>query len=180
MCICRDVRKGYRTLKEKVKEYDRKEAQFYGSILKKMNKLEQAESAVSEKVNLSRPKLGWEKYRNFWYTVLAVVKNTEFIAIFSNGILLSCRKYSYKNSVSIMVWNGKPNFRHEIVNRLYRYSTVWTVLPNFQHEMVSIFNIISYIPKFSARYLCGFLDTIIFGTINNMVRYIWYIVLNHL
>lgn len=50
MCICRDVKKGYRILKEKVKEYDRKEAQFYGSILKKMSKLEQAESAVSEEV----------------------------------------------------------------------------------------------------------------------------------
>ncbi|KAL8481020.1 hypothetical protein ACS0TY_027527 [Phlomoides rotata] len=41
----RDVKIGYRLLKEKVKEYNKKEAQFYGSILKKMSKLEQAESA---------------------------------------------------------------------------------------------------------------------------------------
>lgn len=34
-------------LKEKVKEYNRKDAQFYGSIFAKMNKLEQVKSTVS-------------------------------------------------------------------------------------------------------------------------------------
>lgn len=59
-----DVRKGYRTLKEKVKEYDRKEAQFYGSILKKMNKLEQAESAGAD-AKQGRLPTGIERLRLF-------------------------------------------------------------------------------------------------------------------
>lgn len=37
----------YRQLKAKVKEYNKKDAQFYGNIFAKMNKLEQAKSAVS-------------------------------------------------------------------------------------------------------------------------------------
>lgn len=37
----------YKTLKEKVREYNKKDAQFYGSIFAKMNKLEQAKTAVS-------------------------------------------------------------------------------------------------------------------------------------
>ncbi|KAL0451916.1 UNVERIFIED_CONTAM: Peptidyl-prolyl cis-trans isomerase FKBP65 [Sesamum latifolium] len=41
----RDVKLEYKILKEKVKEYNRKDAQFYGSIFAKMNKLEQTKSA---------------------------------------------------------------------------------------------------------------------------------------
>ncbi|KAI3470072.1 hypothetical protein Pfo_026735 [Paulownia fortunei] len=41
----RDVKLEYKILKEKVKEYNRKDAQFYGSIFAKMNKLDQARSA---------------------------------------------------------------------------------------------------------------------------------------
>lgn len=37
----------YKFLMEKVKEYNRKDAQFYSSIFAKMNKLEQARSSVS-------------------------------------------------------------------------------------------------------------------------------------
>ncbi|XP_050246267.1 70 kDa peptidyl-prolyl isomerase-like [Quercus robur] len=41
----RDVKLESKILKEKVREYDKKDAQFYGSIFAKMNKLEQARSA---------------------------------------------------------------------------------------------------------------------------------------
>lgn len=37
----------YKLLKEKVREYNKKDVQFYGNIFAKMNKLEQAKSAVS-------------------------------------------------------------------------------------------------------------------------------------
>ena len=37
----------YKLLKEKVKEYNKKDAQFYGNIFAKMNKLEHLSSAVS-------------------------------------------------------------------------------------------------------------------------------------
>ncbi|XP_050292660.1 peptidyl-prolyl cis-trans isomerase FKBP62-like [Quercus robur] len=40
-----DVKLEYKILKEKVGEYNKKDAQFYGSIFAKMNKLEQARSA---------------------------------------------------------------------------------------------------------------------------------------
>ncbi|XP_042042379.1 peptidyl-prolyl cis-trans isomerase FKBP62-like isoform X2 [Salvia splendens] len=41
----RDVKLGYKTLMEKVKEYNRKEAQFYGSMIAKMSKMEQDTSS---------------------------------------------------------------------------------------------------------------------------------------
>ncbi|KAK4585610.1 hypothetical protein RGQ29_023031 [Quercus rubra] len=41
----RDVKLEYKILKEKVREYNKKDAQFYGSIFAKMNKLEQPRSA---------------------------------------------------------------------------------------------------------------------------------------
>ncbi|KAH9679939.1 peptidylprolyl isomerase [Citrus sinensis] len=41
------VRMEYKLLKEKVREYNKKDAQFYGNIFAKMNKLEQAKSASS-------------------------------------------------------------------------------------------------------------------------------------
>lgn len=50
----RDVKSEYKVLKEKVKEYNRKDAQFYGNIFTKM--LGQPKSAVSgdiEYLNLS-------------------------------------------------------------------------------------------------------------------------------
>nr|POF23298.1 peptidyl-prolyl cis-trans isomerase fkbp62 [Quercus suber] len=43
----RDVKLESKILKEKVREYNKKDAQFYGSIFAKMNKLEQARSALS-------------------------------------------------------------------------------------------------------------------------------------
>lgn len=42
----------YKLLKEKVREYNKKDVQFYGNIFAKMNKLEQAKSAVS-----------WQRYK---------------------------------------------------------------------------------------------------------------------
>ncbi|GMY32134.1 peptidyl-prolyl cis-trans isomerase FKBP62-like [Fagus crenata] len=41
----RDVKLEYKILKEKVREYNKKDAQFYGSIFAKMNKVEKARSA---------------------------------------------------------------------------------------------------------------------------------------
>ena len=46
-CVVRDVKLEYKILKEKVREYNKTDAQFYGSIFAKMKKLEQARSAVS-------------------------------------------------------------------------------------------------------------------------------------
>lgn len=43
----RGVRMEYKLLKEKVREYNKKDVQFYGNIFAKMNKLEQAKSASS-------------------------------------------------------------------------------------------------------------------------------------
>ena len=40
----------YKVLKEKVREYNKKDAQFYSSIFAKMNKSEQVISAVSQNV----------------------------------------------------------------------------------------------------------------------------------
>lgn len=37
----------YKLLKEKVREYNKKDAQFYGNIFTKINKLDQVKSAVS-------------------------------------------------------------------------------------------------------------------------------------
>ncbi|KAJ8755324.1 hypothetical protein K2173_019122 [Erythroxylum novogranatense] len=42
----KDVKSEYRILKEKVREYNKKDAQFYGNIFAKMSKLEQTKSAV--------------------------------------------------------------------------------------------------------------------------------------
>lgn len=38
----------YKVLKEKVREYNKKDAQFYGNIFAKMNRLEQAKSGKPE------------------------------------------------------------------------------------------------------------------------------------
>ena len=38
----------YRLLKEKIKEHNKKDAQFYGQIFAKMNKLEQVKANVSQ------------------------------------------------------------------------------------------------------------------------------------
>ncbi|KQJ99514.1 peptidyl-prolyl cis-trans isomerase FKBP62 [Brachypodium distachyon] len=43
----RDVKMGYRRLKETVKQYNRKEAKFYGNIIDKLGKLEDTEADVS-------------------------------------------------------------------------------------------------------------------------------------
>ena len=56
MCVCeklflvfflRDVKMGYRKLKEKVREYNRREAKFYGNIIEKLSKVESKEADVS-------------------------------------------------------------------------------------------------------------------------------------
>ncbi|KAK4732905.1 hypothetical protein R3W88_025893 [Solanum pinnatisectum] len=44
----RDVKLEYKVLKEKIKEYNKKDAQFYGNIFAKMNKLEQSGEAKNE------------------------------------------------------------------------------------------------------------------------------------
>ncbi|XP_015086548.1 peptidyl-prolyl cis-trans isomerase FKBP62-like [Solanum pennellii] len=44
----RDVKFEYKVLKEKIKEYNKKDAQFYGNIFAKMNKLEQSGGAKNE------------------------------------------------------------------------------------------------------------------------------------
>ncbi|KAL1323353.1 hypothetical protein HN51_033689 [Arachis hypogaea] len=44
----RDVKIEYKILKDKVREYNKKDAQFYGSIFAKMNKMEQARSASAK------------------------------------------------------------------------------------------------------------------------------------
>lgn len=43
----RDVKMGYRRLKETVKQYNRKEAKFYGNIIDKLGKLEDTDADVS-------------------------------------------------------------------------------------------------------------------------------------
>ncbi|CAA0838652.1 Peptidyl-prolyl cis-trans isomerase FKBP62 [Striga hermonthica] len=62
----RDVKKEYKILKEKVKEYDRRDAQFYGNIIAKMKKSEPVESldppkkqgSVSEAIDRIRRSVG--------------------------------------------------------------------------------------------------------------------------
>lgn len=44
----REVKIEYKILKEKVREYNKKDAQFYGNIFAKMNKVEQAKTAVAK------------------------------------------------------------------------------------------------------------------------------------
>lgn len=44
----RDVKMEYRVLKQKIREYNKKDAQFYGNIFAKMSKLEQAKAAKQE------------------------------------------------------------------------------------------------------------------------------------
>ncbi|KAK7834100.1 peptidyl-prolyl cis-trans isomerase fkbp62 [Quercus suber] len=48
----RDVKLEYKILKEKVREYNKKDAQFYGSIFAKMNKLEQVSSPTPTFINI--------------------------------------------------------------------------------------------------------------------------------
>lgn len=43
----RDVKLEYKTLKEKMKEYNKKDAKFYSNIFAKMSKLEPTEASVS-------------------------------------------------------------------------------------------------------------------------------------
>ncbi|TYJ14839.1 hypothetical protein E1A91_A10G145100v1 [Gossypium mustelinum] len=44
----RDVKVEYRVLKEKIRQYNKKDAQFYGNIIAKMSKLEQAKATKKE------------------------------------------------------------------------------------------------------------------------------------
>lgn len=48
LCLtgARDVKLEYKILKEKVREYNKRDAQFYGNMFAKMNKLEHATTAV--------------------------------------------------------------------------------------------------------------------------------------
>lgn len=49
-CVTRDVKLEYKTLKEKMKEFNKKEAKFYGNMFAKLNKLESVETNVSPRV----------------------------------------------------------------------------------------------------------------------------------
>ncbi|GLT49524.1 hypothetical protein SLA2020_230760 [Shorea laevis] len=49
----RDVRAVYKLLKEKVREYNKKDAQFYGSIFAKMSKLEQAKARKQQAARMA-------------------------------------------------------------------------------------------------------------------------------
>ncbi|GMI70034.1 hypothetical protein like AT5G48570 [Hibiscus trionum] len=49
----RDVKLEYRVLKEKIKEYNKKDAQFYGNIIAKMSKLEQTKAAKKQPRHLT-------------------------------------------------------------------------------------------------------------------------------
>ncbi|XP_021290399.1 peptidyl-prolyl cis-trans isomerase FKBP62-like isoform X1 [Herrania umbratica] len=49
----RDVKLEYRVLKEKIREYNKKDAQFYGNIFAKMNKLEQVKGAKREPTSMA-------------------------------------------------------------------------------------------------------------------------------
>lgn len=53
----RDVQKEYRRLKEKVKEYNRRDAKFYGNIISKLSKLEQTESEACRSRGTSKKPL---------------------------------------------------------------------------------------------------------------------------
>lgn len=44
----RDVKLEYKTLKEKLKEFNKKQAMFYGNMFAKLNKVESQESKVSK------------------------------------------------------------------------------------------------------------------------------------
>lgn len=51
MCLLlfdiREVKLEYKALKEKIKEYNKKEAKFYGNMFAKMNKMDSGDSSVS-------------------------------------------------------------------------------------------------------------------------------------
>jgi len=46
--VLRDVKMEYKILKQKVREYNKKDAQFYGSMFAKMNKLEEARTTTTK------------------------------------------------------------------------------------------------------------------------------------
>lgn len=46
--MLRDVKAEYKVLKEKVKEYNKRDAQFYGNMFAKWSKVEHMEANVSE------------------------------------------------------------------------------------------------------------------------------------
>lgn len=45
--LTRDVKLEYKTLKEKMREFNKKEAKFYGNMFAKLNKLEPVDTNVS-------------------------------------------------------------------------------------------------------------------------------------
>jgi len=51
----RDVKMGYRRLKEKVKEYKRRDAKLYGNMISKLSMLEDTEDNVSSSSTLAPP-----------------------------------------------------------------------------------------------------------------------------
>jgi FK506-binding protein 4/5 len=48
MDVCRDVKIEYKILKDKVREYNKKDAQFYGNIFAKMNKIDESRTAAAK------------------------------------------------------------------------------------------------------------------------------------
>ncbi|KAM3372877.1 hypothetical protein ACQJBY_019665 [Aegilops geniculata] len=55
----RDVKMGYRRLKEKVKEYERRDAKFYGNMINKLSKLEDDEGCGSGQGPSKKPRSLW-------------------------------------------------------------------------------------------------------------------------
>lgn len=55
----RDVKMGYRRLKEKVKEYERRDAKFYGNMIDKLSKLEDDEGCRSSQGPSKKPRGLW-------------------------------------------------------------------------------------------------------------------------
>uniref|UniRef100_A0ACD5Z275 Uncharacterized protein n=1 Tax=Avena sativa TaxID=4498 RepID=A0ACD5Z275_AVESA len=64
----RDVKMGYRRLKETVKEYNRRDAKFYGNIIEKLSKLEDKEADGSKSLGQSKKRGLWPLARSLFTT----------------------------------------------------------------------------------------------------------------
>lgn len=52
LVVSRDVKLEYKTLKEKMKEFNKKEAKFYGNMFAKLNKLEKGATKEAEPMTI--------------------------------------------------------------------------------------------------------------------------------
>uniref|UniRef100_A0ACD5ZG38 Uncharacterized protein n=1 Tax=Avena sativa TaxID=4498 RepID=A0ACD5ZG38_AVESA len=64
----RDVKMGYRRLKETVKEYNRRDAKFYGNMIEKLSKLEDKEADGSKSLGQSKKRVLWPLARSLFTT----------------------------------------------------------------------------------------------------------------